>query len=61
MDVANTSSFPKEAILAINKNVSSWVDKSPGNTTVDDWQRVISSNELKLNLFQFNGKQYYWH
>jgi len=31
------------------------------NWTVDDWKRVIWSDESKFNRFQSDGKQYYWH
>lgn len=84
---------PKEAAIAINKEVSEWTarrafrrigfvsavkQKKPAlsnknikarlkfcqthkNWTVEDWKRVIWSDETKINRFQSDGKQYYWH
>lgn len=46
-----------------SKNVKSRLQfcKDYGNWTVDDWKRVIWSDETKINRFQSDGKEYYWH
>lgn len=31
------------------------------NWSVEDWKRVIWSDETKINRFQSDGKQYFWH
>lgn len=35
--------------------------KTHKNWTVDDWKRVIWSDETKVNRYQSDGKEYYWH
>lgn len=35
--------------------------KRYGKWTLDDWKRVIWSDESKFNRFQSDGKEYYWH
>lgn len=35
--------------------------KTYGKWTVEDWKRVIWSDETKINRFQSDGKEYYWH
>ena len=32
-----------------------------GKCPVDDWKRVIWSDETEINRFQSDGKEYYWH
>lgn len=46
-----------------NKNVKSRLQfcKDYGKWTTDDWKRVIWSDETKINRFQSDGKEYYWH
>lgn len=34
--------------------------KAHVNWSVDDWKRVIWSDETKINRFQSDGKEYYW-
>lgn len=88
-----SSKTPKQAALAINKNVSAPTArralhrlgymsavkkkkpalsdknikarlkfcKSHENWTVEDWKHVVWSDETKINRFQSDGKEYFWH
>lgn len=46
-----------------DKNVKARLkfSKDHKNWSVDDWKRVIWSDETKINRFQSDGKEYYWH
>lgn len=35
--------------------------KDHKNWTIEDWKRVIWSDETKINRFQSDGKEYFWH
>ena len=35
--------------------------KESKNWSVDDWKRVVWSDETKINRVQSDGKEYYWH
>ena len=42
----------KKHLLEWAKNHEAW--------TADDWRKVIWSDESKFNLFNSDGKEYYW-
>lgn len=53
---------PKKPALS-DKNVKARLKfcKKYKHWSVDDWKRVIWSDETRINRFQSDGKQYYWH
>jgi len=45
------------------KNIKARLEfcKQYKNWTIEDWKKVIWSDETKINRYQSDGKEYYWH
>ncbi|XP_075159678.1 uncharacterized protein LOC142232855 [Haematobia irritans] len=57
------SAVKKKKSALSDKNIKSRLTfcKSHKNWTEEDWKRVIWSDETKINRFQSDGKEYFWH
>lgn len=57
------SAVKQEKPALSEKNVKARLKfcKEHKNWSVEDWKRVIWSDETKINRFQSDGKEYYWH
>lgn len=57
------ASIKKKKPALSEKNVRARLKfcKEHKNWTVEDWKRVIWTDETKINRYQSDGKAYYWH
>ncbi|XP_075161213.1 uncharacterized protein LOC142234030 [Haematobia irritans] len=57
------SAVKKKQPALSDKNIKSRLKfcKSHKNWTEEDWKRVIWSDETKINRFQSDGKENFWH
>ncbi|XP_075159510.1 uncharacterized protein LOC142232741 [Haematobia irritans] len=57
------SAVKKKKPALSDKNIKSRLKfcKSHKNWTEEDWKLVIWSDETKINRFQSDGKEYFWH
>ena len=53
--------YKKPALSEKNVKARLKFCKEHKNWIVDDWKTVIWSNEMKINRFQSDGREYYWH
>lgn len=58
-----TASVKQKKPALSDKNVAARIKfcKDHKNWNVEDWKKVIWSDETKINRFQSDGKEYYWH
>lgn len=57
------SSVKKKKPALSDKNIKARLKfcKDHKNWTEEDWKRVIWSDETKINRYQSDGKEYFWH
>jgi len=61
--IGYVASVTKNKSSLSEKNVRARLQfaKTHKNWTIEDWKRVVWSDESKFSRFQSDGKQYYWH